>query len=107
MAREAQVWLVGVQRAVRNVLRSTFPSGHNFRIAATVQDAMRALNAHGDDFSQRPPATYTAPSRYWSTLSLFTQASFEGKDRRATPRGIPVLQAVSSGTERHEVTSVE
>ena len=40
---DAQVWLVGVQRGVREVLRRTFPTGHYFRNAATVEDAIQLL----------------------------------------------------------------
>jgi hypothetical protein len=108
MVRDAQVWLVGVQRGVANVLRRTFPAGHNFRIAATVQDAMRALQAGGDDFGLRPPATYTTPSKTWSSLSLFAQSRFEGADRRSTPRGVRTFQHSAPGrVEQREAAAVE
>ena len=70
---------------VRNVLRTTFPTGHNFRMAATVQDALRALQAGGDDFRLRPPATYTTPSEDWSPLSIFAQSRFEGDNGDPVP----------------------
>jgi N-acetylglucosaminyldiphosphoundecaprenol N-acetyl-beta-D-mannosaminyltransferase len=108
MGRDAQVWLAGVQRSVRNVLRSTFPSGHNFRIAATVQDAMRALQAAGDGFGLRPPPTYTTPSETWSAFSLIAQSRFEGADRRSSLRGIRTLQHSAPGrAERREAAAVE
>jgi N-acetylglucosaminyldiphosphoundecaprenol N-acetyl-beta-D-mannosaminyltransferase len=108
MVRDAQVWLVGVQRGVRNVLRSTFPAGHNFRIAATVQDAMRALQLGGDDFGLRPPATYTTPSTTWSTFSLFAQSGFVGADRRSVPRGVRTFEhSVPGRAEQREAAAVE
>lgn len=39
----AQVWLAGLQPGLQGVLRTTFPAGHNFRIAATIGDALSAL----------------------------------------------------------------
>ncbi len=106
--RDAQVWLVGARRGVRNVLRTTFPTGHNFRMAATVQDALRALQAGGDDFGLRPPATYTTPSEDWSPLSIFAQSRFEGEDRRSSPRGTQALRDTVSGrAEQREAAVVE
>lgn len=48
---DAQIWLVGVQRGVLGVLRTTFPTGHYFRTAATLEEALCALQINARAFS--------------------------------------------------------
>ena len=48
---DAQIWLVGVQRGVHGVLRATFPTGHYFRTAATLEEALCALQMNARTFS--------------------------------------------------------
>ncbi len=54
----AQIWLAGVQRGVRGVLRTTFPTGHYFRTAATVEEALCALNINDRTFSSSLSTIY-------------------------------------------------
>jgi anti-anti-sigma regulatory factor len=40
---DGQVWLAGVRPTLQTVLHTTFPAGHNLRIAATVGDVLSVL----------------------------------------------------------------
>jgi anti-anti-sigma factor len=106
MDNGAQVWLAGVQPGVRKVLQTTFPAGHDFRIAATVQDALRAILTGGGDYSHRRKPAYSTTSEEWSSLSLI--APYEAKGRGIGPRGARALQEqVANRTKQREAAAVE
>jgi N-acetylglucosaminyldiphosphoundecaprenol N-acetyl-beta-D-mannosaminyltransferase len=73
----AQIWLVGVQRGVIGVLRATFPTGHYFRTAATLEEALCALqmNTHTFSSSLSPIFPITRPSETarWSKRQTLYQ----------------------------------
>jgi len=70
---ESQVWLVGVRRGVQEVLRRTFPAGHYFRRAATLEEALRALSLSSPELSEPRVANHPAGRKTaWNTqLNLY------------------------------------
>ena len=66
-----QVWLAGVRPALQNVLRSTFPAGHNLRIAATVGDVLSVLGIQVAEFNAEDIRdTSTLPTKSSRTYSV-------------------------------------
>ena len=73
----AQIWLVGVQRGVIGVLRATFPTGRYFRTAATVEEALCALQMNTRTFSSSPspifPMACVGETARWSKRQTLYQ----------------------------------
>jgi len=74
---DAQIWLVGVQRGVIGVLRATFPTGHHFRTAATLEEALCALQMNARTFSSSLspifPITRASETARWSKRQTLYQ----------------------------------
>jgi N-acetylglucosaminyldiphosphoundecaprenol N-acetyl-beta-D-mannosaminyltransferase len=107
MGDGVEVWLAGVQPGVRSVLRTTFPAGHAFRMAATVQDALRALHVN-EDFSFHSSMLHSTSVGHRASSNMLPQNNLRAKKRGYNAWNKWILQRkVTNPTDQREAAAVD